>query len=153
MLIDTSKKGAANLIDLINETNSTVLTDDDIALGVPAVFDDPEGTNDRNTEVVVSGKASSGFTGDVTVRYTRLDLANLPKAGGLQYTLTGSESVADMVTAIATKLDVAESAVELDVAEVPTVETGSTGTVNIKAIDDSLLYIGSTAVTVNPNET
>lgn len=153
MLIDIVNNGVTNVIDLINDTNTTALTEADISLGAPTVFDDPEGTNDRNTELVVSGKSSGGFTGDVTVRYSRLELSTLPKATGLQYTLTGAESIDDILTAVATKLAVAKSAVKLDVAEVPTVAAGETGTINIQATDNSLLYIGAAAVTVNPGET
>lgn len=153
MQIDIEKSALDNVIDLINATNGTSLTDAVIEIGAPAVWTDPEGLNTRNTELTVTAKAGSGYTGSVPVRFTRLDLAGFPGAGELEYALTGEDTVGDILSAIATQLGVLEEAVELDVEEVPTVEEGETTTITIRATGESLLYVGEASITVFPHTT
>lgn len=153
MQIDIQKSAMDNVIDLINVTNGTNLTDAIIEIGAPVEWTDPEGQNTRNTELTVTAKPGSGYTGSVPVRFTRLDLANFPAAGTLEYTLTGTDTVGDILSAVATQLGVLEEAVELDIVEVPTVDEGETVTINILATVGSLLYVGQAPVTVFPNTT
>lgn len=153
MQIDIQKSALDNVIDLINITNGTSLTDAIVEIGTPSEWVDPEGLNTRNTELSVSAKAGSGYTGSVPVRFTRLDLTGFPSAGTLEYTLTGTDTVGDILSAVATQLGVLEEAVELDITEVPVVAEGATVTINILATVGSLLYVGQAPVTVFPNTT
>lgn len=151
MFINTSKGELGNIVDLVNLTNDTTFTESDINLGPVSTYTDPEGINTRNTQIDVQAAGASPYTGSVTVRYNRVDLSTQTAATGLEYTLTGSETLADMLTAIATQLGVVEEGLELDVSEVPTVAAGETATINIVATTNSVLYIGQTPVTVNPS--
>lgn len=151
MFINTSKGGLGNIVDLVNLTNGTAFTESDVSLGPASTYTDPEGVNTRNTQIDVQAAGASPYTGSVTVRYNRVDLSTQTAATGLEYTLTGSETLADMLTVIAAQLGVVEEGLELDVPEVPTVAAGETVTINIVASTNSVLYVGQTPVTVNPS--
>lgn len=153
MLIDVAKTGIENVVDLVNTTNSTAFIDSDIEIGTPQAWEDTEGGNTRNTQLTLTAKEGSGYSGTVDVRYHRVDLVDLPGAVELSYTLTGGDTVEGILGAVANDLGVVVDDVELNIIEVPTVADGSTTTIEVSAVSDSLLYIGMASVTVFPNTT
>lgn len=151
MEINLAKTAQDNLFDLINTTNAVILNDSDITLGVPSAWEDPEGTNPRNTELTLTAVENSEFTGEVTIHYTRLDLDTLRDGATLEFTNTPSATIEDLRAAIATQLGVVADEIEFDVAEVPDVPDGEdSATVNVSPVADSLLYIGTAAITIWP---
>lgn len=153
MQITTSNSAIANMIALINTSSGTSLAETDVTFGAPSDFTPSSGNN--NTQVTVSAAADSDFTGSVDINYQRLDLDTLTTNAGLtlEFTLTGSTTIADIKSAIVSQLDVVPDEVELDTDTVPTVAQGSTATINLQAIAaGSLLYTGSTAITIHPQK-
>lgn len=154
MQIDLLESAAANVVALINDTNTTALTEAELTLGTPTTFATPAENGDRNTGLTVTSKAGSGYTGAVDVRYNRLDISTYTAATeGLEYQLAEGDTLGDILSTVATALGVVEEAVELDIVEVPTVADGESVTINIAATTDSLLYVGQAAVTVFPSTT
>lgn len=87
---------AAQLLALINEENSTTLTESDVTFGLPSAHG---GANPGDTDVVVSAAANSGYTGTVTVNYNRLDLAGFSIYGAAEVFVPEGATVADIVAA------------------------------------------------------
>lgn len=156
MQINLSKTASKNLIDLINDTNSTSLTDAEITIGAPTEFVDGEGTNDRNTQAEVSAVPGSGYTDSVTVRYYRLDLDVLRGARVLSYTKSESSTLGSFIDAITTQLEVIEEEVEMVddqdtvLTDLPALADGNPATFFVRAKSDSYTYIGSAEVTLEP---
>lgn len=158
MQINLSKTASKNLLDLINQDNGTALTEAEVTLGVPAVFDDGNGgiDNDRNTQVAVSAVEGGGYTDSVTVRYYRLDVDVLKGALVLERTLTDTSTLTTVRDAMATQVGLIEDQVEITddqgvaLSQLPTIAEGETATVYLTARDDSYTYIGTTAVTLHP---
>ena len=64
------------IIQALASNNGIALNPDEYVMGIPAVYNDPNGV--YNTAVTVSAKNSiSAFQGQVTVQYNRLDLGKL----------------------------------------------------------------------------
>lgn len=152
MQIDTQKTAQNNLISIVNATNATALTAAEIQFGLPEVFNDPEGINTRNTQVLVSAVDGSPYTGAVTVRYNRLDLEGLQQARNvteLSYTLGAESSLQTILDAVVTQLDVVASDVELSISEMPVIaELEDFTVIQLVAKSDSLLYLGQVNVLV-----
>ncbi|MNQ00176.1 hypothetical protein D3C85_128190 [compost metagenome] len=77
-------KSSAQLIALINETNSLTLTLDDVQFGAPSVIpveEQAEMENPANTRIQLIAKPNRYPIGEVTVEYDRIDLADFETLG------------------------------------------------------------------------
>jgi hypothetical protein len=72
MLVDTSKTAFENMLALLNTTNGTEYTEEDVSFGPPVVYSDVAHP-DYNTKVVMTGIGD--YTGTIDLFYKRLDLA------------------------------------------------------------------------------
>lgn len=157
MVINIENTAAQNLIALINQQNGTSVTSAEITLGTPVTWTDPEAIDPQNTQIDVSATPGGGYVGTINFEYTRLDLDVINSAQNLSYELSDTSTVESIRDAAATQLGVimAQCIITDDqgteLVEVPTVNAGETATVYLTAIDTSFTYIGTTAVTVNPN--
>jgi hypothetical protein len=151
MQIDLLKSAVANVLLLINATNTTAFTAAELSIGTPAVWVDPAELNTRNTQVTVTSLAGSGYSGSVIVRYTRLTLEHVRGVKVLDYTLLGDDTVAGIKAYVVAALGVVADQVELNISTVPVIPDGTESIeIQIQAIPGSLLYTGSTSVTTFP---
>lgn len=139
MLVDTSKTPLDNLLRLLNFSNGTEYTADDVVFGIPGPYSDPAYPT-FNTQITCTGKGE--WTGTCTLYYTRLDLE-----GEIMYrTYKGGdfENIPAFFTHLKTVNDVRTEDLTLDLATIPdgTEELSTT----IRASADGYLYIGSCAV-------
>jgi hypothetical protein len=155
MEINIANTAVENVLALVNLDNATTFTEAQVTVGVPATWVDPESLDDRNTEVTLTGIDGQGYTGSVAIQYYRLDLDNLKGATVVEFTDTPTATVGEAITAYAATIGLREEELELlnDLGEVLTELPDTSGgpvTLTLRALTDSLLYIGETAVTLNP---
>lgn len=139
MLVDTSKSALDNLLSLLNFSNGTEYTADDVVFGTPEPYSDPAYPT-FNTQVTCTGKGE--WTGTCTIYYTRLDL----EREVMYRTYKGGdfENIQAFFTHLKTVNDVRTEDLMLDLQTIPD------GTQEVDAVitakPDGLLYIGSCAV-------
>ena len=151
MLIDTQQTPLQNVLALINTTNATSLSTDEIDLSAPSAWTDPESNSVHNTAMTLTAKENTEYTGSVEIYYTRLDFDALRSGADVEFTNTPATTLDDIRSAVADQLGVIADQIEFDVAEAPTVPDGEDFVViNASAVADSLLYIGTVSVTVWP---
>lgn len=93
-----NKPSNALVLDLINESNNIDLTFQEIEFQAPGLLvDDDDG---KNTSLLVTAIDKHGFTGEVTVKYNRLDLADFEagKPAVLEIPVDGSAT--DLITSV-----------------------------------------------------
>lgn len=133
----------------IKTQNNVVLVPDEYDFGNPVVI--PTETNGINTTMLIKAKdALSTYDGEVTVRYRRLDLAQLTTLVNLDVRGFGLSTVMDVAKLLNTLYGF--NFVESDLVN-PTASAGLTdgrGTVLLKASDTSRGWIGQVSVTVSP---
>lgn len=146
MQFDILKSGIENILALVNGDNGQTLTLEQIAISAPAVFVDESGVNSRNTEIVVSAVAGSGFKNSQALRYTRVDVAS--KAVEAVSIQLDAESTLETIKAqLVGQLGVRGEELELSVAEMPAFEDGS-AVIQLRAVEGSYGYVGSVDVTL-----
>lgn len=159
MKIDVTKNGITNLLALVNSANTgQTITGSQVTAGTPSVKTD---TGDgRNTTVVLSAVAGQGFSGTVSLNYTRRALSD-GVVGTPDYTLTETTGLdASVVLAdICTKLGLVASELHLtDGQATPTTYTGpittKPATVTLTVNAGSLLYVDglTQAITMTWND-
>ncbi|MNF98392.1 hypothetical protein D3C85_239370 [compost metagenome] len=135
MLVDTSKTAFENLLALVNTTNGTEYTEDDVSFGPPVVFSDPT-KPDFNTKVVMTGKGD--YTGTMDLFYTRLDLEReimyRNYEGGVY------PDVATFMTYLEERNDVRGDNVRLELTTLP--DGSEEVTTRVLPMADSWLYFG-----------
>lgn len=114
MLVDTSKTGFENLLALVNATNGTEYTSDDVSFGPPVVYTNAQHP-DHNTKVVMSGKGD--YTGVMDIFYTRLDLEK--EIMYRNYQGGAYSDVAEFMTFMETKNEVRGDNVRLELTTIP----------------------------------
>lgn len=152
MILDPLKSSIQNILDLMNADNNRELTMDQVAIGAPEVFEDPEGVNPRNTQIVVSAvEGSTEFKGKQTLRYTRLALAVLG-ANVSEFQSDAETTLADVKAAVVAELGLIAEDVEFVEAAMPEWEDemidGETAPLTLRARADSHAYVGDLIVTV-----
>jgi len=143
MATDYTKLPRAIIVDLINETNAGAgMTEALLDFGLPTV---PTGTPARNTELTVTAKAGSGYSGSVTLKYNRVDMAEIPGALNVEYTKGDAENISDLIPEINARYGINLQAEDYVDAPLP----NFTGTPNEKidfeivAAADSLVWRAS----------
>lgn len=147
MEINVSNTGVKNVIDLINHTNTTTFTEEDISLGSPEGWTDPEEISGSDTRVTVTAIEGSGFEGTVDVTYTRIDLDVLRDGAAVIYEMGESPTLETILTGVASLLGVNEEDVELSIVDVPAVEEDVV--IQLTAVAGSYLYSGQCDVTLS----
>lgn len=81
---------------LINATNATSLTKNDITFGAISV----QASGNKNTGVTITAKAGSGYTGTRDLTYDRVDLATIPGTRSNEFALGSATKAIDLIPAI-----------------------------------------------------
>lgn len=144
MKIDISKTAIENVFALINADNGSTHDAATVTLGVPAVRT-PD-ANPRNTTLVLTAVVGGGFTGTDTVTYTRLGMGSGVVTPSFDFETDGDTTNASFKTQVATALGLREDQIQIT-GTLPAAE-GDETTMTVAAIADSLLYVGSQALTV-----
>ncbi|MNH65358.1 hypothetical protein D3C73_173670 [compost metagenome] len=152
MQLDILKSGQENFLLLANTANSQTLTASQMTIGAPQVFDDPEDTNLRNTQVTISAlPGSTEFKGAQTLRYTRLDVAALVGAS-YEFQTTAESTIADVLAGVAAAKGLIAADLEITETEMPTWDDGTvdgeTAPLTLKAKAGSYAYIGTVTINV-----
>ena len=149
MATDLSKSSANQLYDLILEDNTGAtaagLTFAKVTFGAPA---DHAGANPGDTDVVVTAVANSGFSGDVTVNYDRLDLAGFTAYGAAEVTVAAGATVTDIVAAFNALYGAALDISDYDEGASAPIPDDDGEIFTLVADATSLAYKGSIAITV-----
>lgn len=135
MLVDTSKTAFENMLALLNLTNGTEYTAEDVSFGPPEEHSDavhPE----ANTKVVMTGIGE--YTGTMDLFYKRLDLDR--EIMYRDYDAAAYADVEEFMAYVATRNDVLGDNVRLEIDYIPngTVDV----TTRIFPTADSWLYMG-----------
>lgn len=77
--LDYSKDGIDNILDLLNDANSSSYTKAHLAFGTPQPNLDPPpgGEPECNTKITAVGKPTVDLTGEVLIRYNRVGLSEV----------------------------------------------------------------------------
>lgn len=147
--MSTFKPHPQLLIDLINAANSAAVPYSAVTLSGPVVNEDVEIAGD--TLVTMSAVQGSGYTGEVTASYSRLDFQQLFAIADIQTLAisTNVESTHDMVDAIRNAYGLSLFAADI-VDEPITYLEGGTAQVTLTAAADSYLFSGSIEVAISP---
>lgn len=149
MKINLALSAIANVLALINGDNAGLnLTEAQVTVGAPTVFDDQ--VNPRNTQINVVAKAGSGFQAGTggDLKYTRLGLDTGVATPNLTIPVGDADDAAAVLATAVAQLGLLASEVEWD--GVPTIPAdGDNNTATIKAKDGSYLYIGDLILTLD----
>lgn len=150
MQINLALTAIANVLALFNAANGLSMTEAQISVGAPSVFDD--GLNPRNTQVTLTALGGGGAQAETTVdvRYTRLGLTSGVAVANTELEVADDETEETLLAKAAVQLGLLASEVEWDGTVVLPAD-GENGTATLKAIDGSLLYVGTLVLDlVNP---
>lgn len=156
--IDASKSAIDNLLALVNAANTgQTITNAQVTAGTPAAQTaDGQG---RNTNVELSAIAGQGYTGNVTVTYTRRGLNDSVLAPNWAATQTVGDTASAIIAAVAATNGLVASELHLEDPAAPgTPVTGaisnSPASLNLVSANGSLLYVegSSQAITFTWNQ-
>lgn len=149
LAINPAITAAANLLAILNAGNTAqTITASQVTIGAPSVKTDSG--DHRNTNVTLTSVAGQGFSGTVTVAYTRRGLNDSVASPVDSYTATTGQTAASIVTALASQLGLVASELHLEDPANPGValsgaQTGAQASLNLVSATGSLLYVdGST---------
>lgn len=150
MATDISLSSPAQLFALIAEDNVTTigsLVIGDVSFGAPAVNNTGGGVGD--TDVVVTAVANSGYSGNVTVNYNRIDLADFSTIGpALEVTVGEGATVEDIVAAFNAQFGSNLDATDYDSGLSAPVPDDDGEPFTLVANATSLAYRGQISITV-----
>lgn len=144
--IDRTKTAEQNMLALINTGSTFQFTGTEFTYGLPSSQTPADPQENTNSQVTLTAVAGSGFTGTQTVRYRRLALGATRPGALTSYTITGSDDINTLKAAIALEHNLVPDQFSLT-GTLPTT-SGEQQTFTLTAIANSLLYTGSTTVTV-----
>lgn len=143
--IDASKSAIDNLLALVNAANTGQTIDNtQVTAGTPASqAADGQG---RNTNVQLTAIAGHGYTGNVTVSYTRRGLNDSVTSPNFAIERTVGDTASAIIAALAATNGLVASELHLESPAAPgTPVTGaisnSPATLNLVSANGSLLYI------------
>lgn len=138
-LIMTTKDKIVALIQEVNPTR--------VALKSEVLILDPPQINpgDRNTAITVRAVPGSGYTGEVTVHYNRIDLARTNASGLMSEQVITTDAILQHLNQHTELTVLAE---DLESIQVEVLEVGDTNTMTVTAKADSLGWVGTAEVAV-----
>lgn len=149
MKYDILKSGLENVLALLNQDNSQAFTLEEISIGAATEYTDPLGINTRNTEILVTAIDASVALGNVTLRYTRIDLTE-KAVDGVTLELVPEDTLETVLAKVAAELKISPNEVEFAGVEVlPELEPEVPVELVLSAVVASYGYIGSVTVSVS----
>lgn len=147
--INSGLSALDNLLAILNAANTgQTITNTQVTAGVPSVKTDSG--DGRNTTVAMAAVAGQGYTGSVSVNYTRRGLNDSVLNPVDSYTATTGDTAAAILAALVTQLGLVAAEVHLEDPAAPGTplsgaQTGNQASLNIVTKAGSLLYVdGST---------
>lgn len=142
MLVDITKTAFENMLDLVNTTNGTEYTADDVSFGIPEVYADPA-FPDYNTKISMNGLGE--YSGVMDLFYNRLELDR--EIMYRNYKGGDFDSVASFLKTLETLNEIRGDNVKLELSAIP----DGTARVTAKVLpsDNSMLYTGSREIIFN----
>lgn len=135
MLVDPSKTAFENMLAMLNLTNGTEYTVEDVSFGPPVIYSDAAHP-DYNTKVVLSGIGD--YSGTMDIFYKRLDLDR--EIMYRNYEGGSFANVAAFMEFVEERNEIRGDNVRLELTELP---DGTAEVITrILPIDDSWLYMG-----------
>jgi len=133
------------LLALFNSANGTSYTTSQVRFGNPTVASAPDASH--NTEIVMYGESSGGYTGSVNLKYKRLSLAT--QFDGVTLESTGPETGGTLAEVLADiKNHTGVEIFEEDLTNDPSVDFSS-GSLILTAHSTSLKWTGTVTVTLH----
>jgi len=154
MKINSAISALENVIALIVDVNAAAsgkVTSTSVTVGVPTLVNPP--VNGFNASVVVSVAEGSALTGGpVTINYNRRVVTENVITPPTTYTFNGTDTIEVVTAALIAALDLVTAEVTVT-GTLPTAQ-GTSSDFTITAGADSLLYTGTTTISVTwPAET
>lgn len=143
--IDASKSALDNLLALVNAANTgQTITNAQVTSGTASAHTDSG--DGRNTSATLTAIANQGYTGSVTVSYTRRALNDSVTSPNFAHTATVGDTATAIIAAVASLNGLVASELHLeDPANPGTPVTGainnSPASLNLVSATGSLLYI------------
>lgn len=130
------------LTTLVNGVNDKQWTAGQLVFAAPAVE-----TGANNTSVAVSAAVGQVYTGNVTLRYNRVDLAEAPDAASTEFSVEDGTTMTELVPLLVERfgVDLRASDLQAQVLPTPTVDGVE---VILTAAAGSYLWHGTLAVTL-----
>lgn len=147
MSIPLNKPSSDLIIDLINIANSSTLDETKITFAAPTVI--TPGQDGHNSTSLVSSIPGSGYRGNVTVSYIRLDIGLLFANIALNLNVTTYTSTKDLLPLLNSKFGLGLTTD--DIQDNPIDKTGNPVTHTIVTKATSLAYIGQVTTTIGPD--
>lgn len=148
---DFTKADVQILLDQINADNSSSLTTSLVTFGAVAV--DSGGV--RNSNITVSANVGSGYTGNVQLKYDRVDLATIPGSRSTEFQVGAATHVSDLIAQVnaAYQLNMtAADFVDASIPAFPGVAPHEKQTINLVASATSLIFHGTLVLTIDAND-
>lgn len=147
MELDYSKSGVELMVGLINKTNGTIFTVNDLSFSGIGDYSDPD-YPEKNTKIIATGTGTTRFTGPKEVYYRRLDLAVQFGGRNVDFAIKPTGSTFQGVLAqINDRFGLGLDATDVEwnlVDELITEDTEAT----LTALINSYTYVGSTDITL-----
>lgn len=142
---DFTKLPLEIVFDLLNEQNGTALTSADVELGTPTVA-----TGSRNSQVKITARAASEYSGEVVLNYNRLDIQGFTFGTQLTVEAKNAELHSEVIDLINAKLGINLTEDDYIEAEIPKGFVGASWTKNIrlKMNPESYVFIGTLSVNI-----
>lgn len=148
-----TKAYLAALVDLINEANPSLpfkIDATNFVYSAPTAITTSDGTG-NNTSIRVSAKKASGYRGQITVQYRRLDLSTMFRGQSVaitRYLASGGMDLATLIPLLNDKFGMNFTALATDFTLSGTWTSAQSGTLrNLVAASTNLFWVGTLPVT------
>ncbi|MNF64210.1 hypothetical protein D3C85_249410 [compost metagenome] len=153
MAIDYTRSEIDVVIDLIRQDNQNrTLTSSQVTFGTPSVYTPIPGV-DRNTLMVGTAVAGRGYEGSQSFYYNRVRLVDFvdPESMSLEFTITDEVNLSDLLPAINERLNINLTASKIIDKPLPDLSAHLSANIELKVTFDSMVYLGSLILEVQPN--
>jgi hypothetical protein len=138
--MDYAQPPQAILTALVNHSNGTVFTPEQLVFGLPEVL---LPTDPRNTKVLVTASDPELFTGTVALYYDRLSFATLAEDRSIAYGRGEALKVSDLLPVISARYGVVILAADIVDQDLPAAQMPPVPqTFTLQAAAGSLLWVG-----------
>jgi hypothetical protein len=151
-VLDYTEESEDVLIDLINFYNPTKFSTGQLLFGMPLPY---TGDAIHNTSLVVYAKKFSGYKGQVTIKYKRLDVqTQVGPDESTVFEIGNATKLSDLIGTINTRLGIKLDTDDYLDAPLVLRPGGATNTYQqeLVILDYSLLYVGKLVMTIKTNE-
>lgn len=151
---DYSKRPQAIILDLIKDFNPAAasLTEELLSWGLPTIH---AGELPRNTDLTITAAEGSGYSGEVTLNYNRVNLGAFPGADAISLPIGNASNVSELLGELNAALGVNIEPGDIVDGEIPAFPgeaPNETVQVTLTFSADNLVFQGSYTFTVEAND-